>query len=241
MLPVAFQRCTRITMTLARTFGVSRGTCTSPAMVVPRGRGPRGRGPRGERLVRATRTSEEHHFRSGSVPELRALGDGLSRMTAPFVFDGAMNGPEGASRHASADGDPGSRWRVYPTTGLSSPARRTRRWSQDRHIDWHYIAPGTTSERLRRILHRTHECLNETLFFLACPRARSADRMKGRLQTQSGHIVRSAVCTHHVAKRSVPVRDGSLRTPPLRIVSFMVGRPAAGAELKCNRNSPIAG
>jgi putative transposase len=60
---------------------------------------------------------------------------------------------------------------MWPITG-SMPARRltsTLRWSQDRQVEWYYIAPGkpTQNASVESFNGRLRdECLNETL--LAC-------------------------------------------------------------------------
>jgi putative transposase len=58
-----------------------------------------------------------------------------------------------------------------------------RRW-QDRRIEWHYIASGKPRQNAfaESFIGRLRdERLNEMLFSSICPRARSADRMEGRL------------------------------------------------------------
>jgi putative transposase len=66
-------------------------------------------------------------------------------------------------------------------TELTSTA--IQRWSQDRHIDWHYIAPGKPQQNAfaESFIGRLRdECVNETLF-PSLAHARD-DRMEGRLQ-----------------------------------------------------------
>ena len=58
------------------------------------------------------------------------------------------------------------------------------RWSQERRVDWHYIAPGKPQQNAFVKLHWTpaRRMLNETLFTSLTPCPRGAGDLEGRLQ-----------------------------------------------------------
>jgi hypothetical protein len=192
MLPVALQRCTRITMTPSRTFGVSRRDLHRPRD------GATARS-RSEHLVRTTRTSENITFvERGLRP---------STVTAPSVLDGAMNVPEGISAHER-------RWRSrqpvarVSDNGTELTSTAIQCWSQDRHIGWHYIASGKPEQNAladSSIGRLRDECLNETLFSSLAHAREALIEWRADYNTVRPHSSLGNLPPTTYAKRSVPV------------------------------------
>ena len=90
------------------------------------------------------------------------------------------------------------------------------RWSQERRVEWHYIAPGKPQQNAfaESFIGRLRdECLNETLFSsLVHARAVLAD-WRDDYNTVRPHSGLGNLAPAVYAKRSAPVmqRDGTLR------------------------------
>jgi putative transposase len=103
-------------------------------------------------------------------------------------------------------------------TELTSTA--IQRWSQDRHIDWHYIAPGKPQQNAfaESFIGRLRdECLNETLFSSLAHAREALIEWKADYNTVRPHSSLGNLPPATYAKRSVSVmqRDGSPRSAPV--------------------------
>jgi hypothetical protein len=114
----------------------------------------------------------------------------------------------------------GGRWRVYPTTGPSSPARQSSAGGKiaaltgiTSHEGNHKRTPSqkASSDGCARSAGR------KTLFLHACPRAANTDRVEDDYNNVRPHSSLGNLPPTVYAKRSVPVmqRDGSLRKVPV--------------------------
>jgi putative transposase len=93
-------------------------------------------------------------------------------------------------------------------------------WSQDRRIDWHYIAPGKPQQNAfaESFIGRLRdECLNETLFSSLAHAREALIEWKDDYNNVRPHSSLGNLPPTTYAQRSVPVmqRDGSLRNTPV--------------------------
>jgi putative transposase len=95
-----------------------------------------------------------------------------------------------------------------------------QRWSQDRRIGWHYIAPGKPQQNAfaESFIGRLRdECLNETLFSSLAHAREALIEWKDDYNNVRPHSSLGNLAPTTYAQRSVPVmqRDGSLRNTPV--------------------------
>ena len=98
--------------------------------------------------------------------------------------------------------------------GTELTSRAVLRWSQERQVEWHYIAPGKPQQNAFAeifIGRLRDECLNETLF-TSLAHAREVLRCGGTTTTRCGPTAVSAISRRpSTPKPALPERNGTGR------------------------------
>ena len=106
-------------------------------------------------------------FACGRRFRILAVVDDFSRECLTLVADTSLSGTRVARELTALLGQRGKPLLVVSDNGTELTSSAILRWSQERQVEWHYIAPGKPTQnafvesfngRLR------DECLNETLF-----------------------------------------------------------------------------
>ena len=114
-------------------------------------------------------------FACGRRFRILAVVDDFSRECLALVPDTSISGARVARELTGLVGERGRPLMVVSDNGTELTSSAILRWSQERQVEWHYIAPGKPTQnafvesfngRLR------DECLNETLF-TSLPHARA--------------------------------------------------------------------
>ena len=114
-------------------------------------------------------------FACGRRFRILAVVDDFSRECLALVPDTSLSGARVARELTGLIGERGRPLMVVSDNGTELTSSAILRWSQERRVEWHYIAPGKPTQnafvesfngRLR------DECLNETLF-TSLPHARA--------------------------------------------------------------------
>lgn len=104
---------------------------------------------------------------SGRRIRILAIVDDFTRECLALVVDTSLSGARAARELDAVIAGRGRPLMIVSDNGTELTSLAILRWTQDRRIDWHYIAPGKPQQngyvesfngRLR------DECLNETLF-----------------------------------------------------------------------------
>ncbi len=93
--------------------------------------------------------------------------DGFTRECLCLVADTSLSGTRVARELDAIIGRRGTPLIVVSDNGTELTGMAILKWSQDRRIDWHYIAPGKSQQNgLVESFNGgpLDECLNETLF-----------------------------------------------------------------------------
>jgi len=142
--------------------------------------------------------------------------DDFTRECLALVADTSLGGVRVARELDTIIADRGRPAMCVSDNGTEFTSMAILRWSQERRVEWHYIAPGKPQQNAfaESFIGRLRdECLNETLFSsLVHARAVLAD-WKDDYNTVRPHSGLGNLPPAVYAKHSVPVmqRDGTLR------------------------------
>jgi putative transposase len=139
-----------------------------------------------------------------------AVVDDFSRECLTLVADTSLSGVRVARELDTVMARRGRPLVCVSDNGTELTSNAILKWSQDRQLEWHYIAPGKPQQnafvesfngRLR------DECLNETLFTsLARSRPGGAGQMAGRLQPRPPHSAHQGATPAEIGRRAITPR-----------------------------------